>query len=144
MQIFADRIEFCWIHLRGISALENSLWAYDAHGIRIWLNALAIEQQSTEMSEDVKESVTIPLAFYPLCEFLYLCFLKNSKSPSAVLMDKGIIIGAENELATRSNLPFVIFRHATSVGRALIDIELHITNQNSSPISSYSISFCIN
>ena len=143
MQIFADRIEFCWIHLRGISALENSLWAYDAHGIRIWLNALAIEQQSTEMSEDVKESVTIPLAFYPLCEFLYLCFLKNSKSPSAVLMDKGIIIGAENELATRSNLPFVIFRHATSVGRALI-IELHITNQNSSPISSYSISFCIN
>ncbi|KAL9715951.1 WD40 repeat protein [Leucoagaricus gongylophorus] len=98
MQIFADRIEFCWIHLRGISALENSLWAYDAQGIRIWLNALAIEQKSTEMSEDVKESVTIPLAFYPL----------------SVLMDKGIIIGAENELVTRSNLPFVIFRHATS------------------------------
>lgn len=72
MQIFADRIEFCWIHLRGISALENSLWAYDAQGIRIWLNALAIEQKSTEMSEDVKESVTIPLAFYPLCEFLCL------------------------------------------------------------------------
>jgi hypothetical protein len=31
-------------------------------------------------------------------------------------MDKGIIIGAEHEVATRSNLPFVIFRHATSVG----------------------------
>ncbi|KAF8146244.1 hypothetical protein K438DRAFT_1991002 [Mycena galopus ATCC 62051] len=43
MQIFADRIEFCWIHLRGINALENSLWAYDGQGIRVWLNALAIE-----------------------------------------------------------------------------------------------------
>ena len=33
----------------------------------------------------------------------------------AVLMDKGIIIGAEYEIAARSNLPFVMFRHATSV-----------------------------
>lgn len=30
-------------------------------------------------------------------------------------MDKGIIIGAEHETATRKNLPFVMFRHATSV-----------------------------
>jgi hypothetical protein len=30
-------------------------------------------------------------------------------------MDKGIIIGAEHEAATRSNLPFVMFRHATCV-----------------------------
>lgn len=33
----------------------------------------------------------------------------------AVLMDKGIIIGAEHEAATRKNLPFVMFRHATNV-----------------------------
>lgn len=30
-------------------------------------------------------------------------------------MDKGIIIGAEHELATRMNLPFVMFRSTTSV-----------------------------
>jgi len=30
-------------------------------------------------------------------------------------MNKGIIIGAEHEIAARSNLPFVTFRHATSV-----------------------------
>lgn len=77
MQIFADRIEFCWIHLRGITALENSLWAYDGHGIRIWLNALAIERQPTdEVMEDVKESVTIPLSFYPLCKSPSFCFPK--------------------------------------------------------------------
>jgi hypothetical protein len=31
-------------------------------------------------------------------------------------MDKGIIIGTEHETAFRPNLPFVLFRHATSVG----------------------------
>jgi len=102
MQIFADRIEFCWIHLRGIAALENSLWAFDGKGIRVWLNALAIEtstsQDQSEIQESVKESVNIPLEFYPL----------------SVLMDKGIIIGAEHEVDARSNLPFVMFRHATS------------------------------
>lgn len=30
-------------------------------------------------------------------------------------MDKGIVIGVEHEAATRSNLPFVMFRHVTSV-----------------------------
>ncbi|KAH7915124.1 RIC1-domain-containing protein [Hygrophoropsis aurantiaca] len=100
MQIFADRIEFCWIHLRGIGALENSLWGYDGQGIRVWLNALAIESDSSVKRGPncVKESVNIPLDFYPL----------------SVLMDKGIIIGAEHEAATRMNLPFVMFRHATS------------------------------
>ncbi|KAL1713253.1 RIC1-domain-containing protein [Schizophyllum commune] len=101
MQIFADRIEFCWTHLRGIGALENSLWGYDGTGMRVWLNALAIERpqsQDPTAPSDVKESVHIPLDFYPL----------------SVLMDKGIIIGAEHEAATRSNLPFVMFRHATS------------------------------
>jgi RAB6A-GEF complex partner protein 1 len=74
MQIFAERIEFCWTHLRGIGALENSLWGYDGQGIRVWLNALAIESSPiTNESADaqapmsVKESVYIPLDFYPLC-----------------------------------------------------------------------------
>jgi hypothetical protein len=33
----------------------------------------------------------------------------------AALMDKGIIIGAEFEALSRSTLPFVLFRHSTSV-----------------------------
>ncbi|KAF8649858.1 hypothetical protein AX16_005620 [Volvariella volvacea WC 439] len=114
MQVFADRIEFCWIHLRGINALENSLWAYDGQGIRIWLNALALETQQhadgEEVAHSVKESVNIPLDFYPL----------------SVLMDKGIIIGAEHEAATRLNLPFVMFRHATSSHLFLHHILLYL------------------
>ncbi|KAG6335629.1 hypothetical protein ID866_3465 [Astraeus odoratus] len=53
---------------------------------------------TTESPQHVKESVNIPLDFYPL----------------SALMDKGIIIGAEPELITRSNLPFMMFRQATS------------------------------
>ncbi len=71
MQILADRIEFCWIHLVGIGTLENSLWGYDGKGIRVWLDALTIEGsavQQLDVYESVKESVFIPLDFYPLCE----------------------------------------------------------------------------
>ncbi|CAG8524995.1 7275_t:CDS:10, partial [Acaulospora colombiana] len=42
MQILADRIEFFWIHIKGIGALENSLWGYDGEALRIWLDALKI------------------------------------------------------------------------------------------------------
>lgn len=77
LQIFADRIEFCWIHLRGIGALENSLWGYDGQGIRVWLNALSIEASPSDdpnnIPESVKESVNIPLDFYPLCKLRLLC-----------------------------------------------------------------------
>lgn len=71
LQLLSDRIEFCWIHLRGIGALENSLWGYDGQNIRVWLNALAIESpdRSVQVQPDhVKESVSIRLDFYPLCE----------------------------------------------------------------------------
>ncbi|KAF8272974.1 RIC1-domain-containing protein [Lactarius quietus] len=102
MQILADRIEFCWIHLHGIGSLENSLWGYDGQGMRVWLNALTIEATSELASESqgghVRESVNVPLDFYPL----------------SVLMDKGIIIGAEHESGMGTTLPFATFRHATS------------------------------
>lgn len=71
MQILADRIEFCWIHLRGIGTLENSLWGYDGQKLRVWLNALSIEsspQQEMDEPQDVEASVKIPLDFYPLCK----------------------------------------------------------------------------
>lgn len=68
IQVFADRVEFCWIHLRGIGALENSLWAYDGDGMRVWLNALSMESPPDVSPENVKESVKISLDFYPLCE----------------------------------------------------------------------------
>lgn len=63
-------MEFCWIHLRGIGALENSLWGYDGDVLRIWLDALTIDPHSRHQEEYimVRESVSIPLEFYPLCK----------------------------------------------------------------------------
>ena len=76
MQILADRIEFCWIHLHGIGTLENSLWGYDGKGIRVWLDALTIENGTVDRQQDVyesvQESVFIPLDFYPLCESILI------------------------------------------------------------------------
>lgn len=89
MQILADRIEFCWIHLRGIGTLENSLWGYDGQGIRVWLNALAIEAVATPAEDGsvaldhVKESVNISLDFYPLCTSF--CLLSDSTDSNSML-----------------------------------------------------------
>lgn len=123
MQILADRIEFCWIHLRGIGTLENSLWGYDGLGIRVWLNALNLETtiDVDDPPENVQESVNIPLDFYPLCKRknYYPLISAIENFILACLMDKGIIIGVEHEIAVRSSLPFVLFRHTTSVSMVL-------------------------
>ncbi|GAA5973403.1 hypothetical protein JCM11641_003115 [Rhodosporidiobolus odoratus] len=102
LQILADHVEFYWTHLRGIGTLENSLWAWDGSKVRIWLDALTIEKVRVDARRDayetVKESVAIPLDFYPL----------------AVLMDKGIIVGVDQETSLRKSLDFAIFRIITT------------------------------
>ena len=88
MQILSDRIEFCWIHLRGIGALENSLWGYDGKGIRVWLNALNLDRGTSGelmLEQDVQESVNIPLDFYPLCKRIILLFVGKSLTIFSVL-----------------------------------------------------------
>jgi RAB6A-GEF complex partner protein 1 len=76
MQILAERLEFYWIHLSGsgVGSLENSLWGYDGSGMRVWLDALTIESarldEKADAYEGIKESVNVPLSFYPLCESL--------------------------------------------------------------------------
>lgn len=108
MQILGDRIEYYWTHLQGVGTLENSLWGYDGHGIKLWLDALTIEQaiNTNENEEDeekpeyrtIEESMSISLDFYPLC----------------VLIEKGIIIGVEPEVSLRRSLEFAIFRSTTN------------------------------
>ncbi|UZJ55318.1 hypothetical protein CBS101457_004638 [Exobasidium rhododendri] len=122
LQILGDKIEYYWTHLQGIGTLENSLWGYDGHGIKIWLDALTIESAEKRVNptlingdeadmdgeeEDeeekpeyktIEESVTLPLDFYPLC----------------VLIEKGIVIGVEPEVSLRRSLDFAIFRSTTN------------------------------
>ncbi|KDE04043.1 hypothetical protein MVLG_05482 [Microbotryum lychnidis-dioicae p1A1 Lamole] len=102
LQILADRIEFYWTHLSGIGTLENSLWGWDGERIRIWLDALTIEKVLVDAKKDayerVRESVGIKLDLYPL----------------AVLMEKGIIVGIDQETSLRKTLDFALFRIITS------------------------------
>ncbi|GAA5919951.1 hypothetical protein JCM6882_000223 [Rhodosporidiobolus microsporus] len=116
LQILADRVEFYWTHLSGIGTLENSLWAWDGSKVRIWLDALTIEKVRVDARRDayetVKESVAIALDFYPL----------------AVLMDKGIIVGVDQETSLRKNLDFAIFRLITTTHLFLPPIlRFHLT-----------------
>lgn len=108
MQILGDQIEYYWTHLQGIGTLENSLWGYDGRGIKLWLDALTIEQADVISEEDdeddkpeyktIAESLSIPLDFYPLC----------------VLIEKGIVIGVDPEVSLRRSLDFAIFRSTTN------------------------------
>ncbi|GAA5891765.1 hypothetical protein JCM5296_001855 [Sporobolomyces johnsonii] len=116
LQILATRIEFYWTHLSGIGTLENSLWGWDGKKIRIWLDALTIEKVRVDARRDayetVKESVGIELDFYPL----------------AVLMDKGIVVGVDQETSLRRSLDFAIFRIITTTHLFLHHIlRFHLT-----------------
>ncbi|SCZ92024.1 BZ3500_MvSof-1268-A1-R1_Chr5-3g08288 [Microbotryum saponariae] len=128
LQILADRIEFYWTHLSGIGTLENSLWGWDGERIRIWLDALTIEKVLVDAKKDayerVSESVAIKLDFYPLgesegsqswnfdvsAEF----FGRTPYMLIAVLMEKGIIVGIDQETSLRKTLDFALFRIITS------------------------------
>lgn len=113
MQVLADRIESYWTHLHGVGTLENSLWGYDGRSMRVWLDALTIEATRVDLDldtyESVKESINLRLDFYPLCK---LCGFYAANF-AAILMDKGIIIGVDYDVSSRS-LPFVMFKLQTS------------------------------
>lgn len=126
----ADRVEFYWTHLRGIGTLENSLWAWDGAKIRVWLDALTIEKVRVDAKRDayetVRESVSMPLDFYPLGPSLLPLSLSphslvhqrlmlKSNVRAAVLMDKGIIVGVDQETSLRRSLDFALFRIITTV-----------------------------
>jgi hypothetical protein len=135
LQILADRVEFYWTHLSGIGTLENSLWAWDGEKVRIWLDALTIEKVRVDARRDayetVKESVAIALDFYPLGTFLssspacpsllvQVSDADISSLRAAVLMDKGIIVGVDQETSLRRSLDFAIFRIITTVRSLLL------------------------
>lgn len=55
-------------------------------------------------------------------------------------MDKGIIIGVEHEAAIRTNLPFVMFRHATSVGFYIL-LKLSAQDAHFTPVAIVSSTY---
>ncbi|GAA5895098.1 Ric1p [Sporobolomyces salmoneus] len=117
LQLLSSSIEFFWTHLSGIGTLENSLWGWGGgNKIQIWLDALTIEKvrvdRKKDVYESVKESVAVELDFYPL----------------AVLMEKGIVVGVDQEINLRRTLDFAIFRIITTTHLFLHHIlRFHLT-----------------
>ena len=72
--------------------------------------------------------------------FLMSRISDSTRLDAAVLMDKGIIIGAEHESSVMSKLPFVTFRHATSV--RINRVRSALSNQDHSRIC-FCITFCV-
>jgi hypothetical protein len=85
LQVLADGIESYWTHLQGVGTLENSLWGYDGKRLRVWLDALTIEETKVDSAKDayetVQESVSLSLDFYPLCECFTLFNLDIDQTP---------------------------------------------------------------
>ncbi|PKC14198.1 RIC1-domain-containing protein [Rhizophagus irregularis] len=103
LHILADKIEFYWMSTRGIGSLKNSLWACDGQGVKIWMNIWSNEESARDRQNDVllsatKECLRISLEFYPL----------------SVLLDKGIIVGVQQQTSIRQSLEFPVFKLMTN------------------------------
>ncbi|KAF0380398.1 RIC1-domain-containing protein [Gigaspora margarita] len=103
LHILADKIEFYWMSTRGIGSLKNSLWACDSQGVKIWMNIWSNEESAKDWQSEVllsatKECLRIKLEFYPL----------------SVLLDKGIIVGVQQQTSFRQSLEFTVFKLMTN------------------------------
>ncbi|CAG8465384.1 5719_t:CDS:10 [Paraglomus occultum] len=103
LHVLADRIEFYWMANRGIGSLKNSLWACDGKSVNIWMDVWSDDEIASSWHDEAisaapKEALSIKLGFYPL----------------SVLLDKGIIVGAEQQVSVRSSLDFAVFKFATN------------------------------
>lgn len=84
LQVLHERIETYWTNLQARGPLHNSLWAYDGRGACVWLDVLAQSEPA----------LTVPLESYPLC----------------VMLDRGIVLGADAAASVRRTLDGASFR----------------------------------
>lgn len=106
------------------------MWGFDGSGMRVWLDALTIEATKVDTVKDayeiIKESLRIKLDFHPLCEPVPP--IRDAKLIRAILMDKGIIIGVDHEMSSRS-LPFSLFKIQTGTHLFLPQfLRYHLSN----------------
>ncbi|KAI5288766.1 hypothetical protein KEM54_004889 [Ascosphaera aggregata] len=77
-------------------SLRDSLWVFCGTDLLVWADVQDVLRPARTMSEDIPKPVPIPLDFYPL----------------SVLLNKGIVLGAESELSQRRDLTFSLCRYA--------------------------------
>jgi hypothetical protein len=82
------------------SNLRNSLWVYDASGMRLWPDIEdVLEAVSGEEVRELPAAVHFPIDFYPL----------------SILLRKAVVLGVESELIQRRGVGFPSFRFSIRV-----------------------------
>ena len=84
------------------TTLRDSLWTFDGSGIRVWTDLQDVIRSQHHLADTphaVASSTQISVDFYP----------------ASILLNKGIILGAESELIQRRDLSFAFFRVSTRV-----------------------------
>ncbi|OAD01955.1 hypothetical protein MUCCIDRAFT_144086 [Mucor lusitanicus CBS 277.49] len=90
------KAEYYWVGKKSIDNLVTSLWIADGKGLKTFTNLLLppdfdFSTYNTNLSD---QAIYIPLDFYPL----------------SILLDKGIIVGIEQNISYRDSLGFVLFK----------------------------------
>lgn len=82
--------------------LRDSLWYFDGTSIQCWLDVKdLLTPTSIGNHGDFPQPVTIQTDFYP----------------TAVVMDRGVVLGLDTELMQRGDMHFAMIRHTTRVCR---------------------------
>ncbi|KAI5303641.1 hypothetical protein KEM56_007336 [Ascosphaera pollenicola] len=81
-------------HTHSDISLRDSLWVFCGTNLLVWADVQDVLRPARTMSEDIPKPVPVPVDFYPL----------------SILLNKGIVLGAESELSHRRDIS--IFRYA--------------------------------
>lgn len=80
--------------------LKDSLWYFDGTSIQCWLDIKdLLIAMSTENHGEFPQPVSIQTDFYP----------------TAVVLNRGVVLGLDTELMQRSDMHFAMVRHTTRV-----------------------------
>ncbi|KAL8869054.1 MAG: hypothetical protein Q9174_004558 [Haloplaca sp. 1 TL-2023] len=75
--------------------LRDSLWYFDGEHIRCWIDVQDILGSSSS-EEGSAQTIAIPTDFYP----------------TAIMLNRGVILGLDSELVQRSDIHFAFMRHS--------------------------------
>ncbi|PGH27383.1 hypothetical protein AJ80_00861 [Polytolypa hystricis UAMH7299] len=81
---------------QGDISLRDSLWIFCGQDLLVWNDVQEILRPSKAGSDDLAKPLPIPVDFYPL----------------SILLNKGVILGAESEISQRRDVSFSTLRYA--------------------------------
>lgn len=95
-------------------SLRDSLWIFCGRDLLVWSDVQDILRSNKAAADDISKPLPIQVDFYPL----------------SILLNKGIILGVESELAQRRDVTFALLRFAIRVCHLPIPCILNKSTEN--------------